>query len=151
MNERKDIAKNVTIIQKQRVIKDYAVGIYARVCTSHKAQINSLAAQVQGLTILAAAHRIWFVADIFIDVESAKTGITRLEFNKMISEFERGGYQILFLLKVLVALDVIRKKAQKPSEKDWQQAIVQVLTSTYEKQFQNTATDSIQTQGHTMH
>jgi hypothetical protein len=44
------------------------------------------------LTILAAAHRIWFVADIFIDVESAKTGITRLEFNKMISEFERGGY-----------------------------------------------------------
>lgn len=61
------------------------------------------------MTRLAAAHRIWFVADIFIDVESAKTGITRLEFNKMISEFERGG-GILFLLKVLVALDVIRKK-----------------------------------------
>ena len=36
MNERKDIAENVTIIQKQRVIKDYAVWIYARVSTSHK-------------------------------------------------------------------------------------------------------------------
>ena len=42
MNERKDIAENVTIIQKQRVIKDYAVGIYARVSTSHKAQMDSL-------------------------------------------------------------------------------------------------------------
>lgn len=37
MNERKDIAENVTIIQKQRVIKDYAVGIYARVSTRQKA------------------------------------------------------------------------------------------------------------------
>ena len=36
MNERKDIAENVTIIKKQRVIKDYAVGIYTRVSTSHK-------------------------------------------------------------------------------------------------------------------
>ena len=28
MNGRKDIAENVTVIQKQRAIKDYAVGIY---------------------------------------------------------------------------------------------------------------------------
>ena len=37
MNRIKDMAENVTVIQKQRVIKDYAVGIYARVSTSHKA------------------------------------------------------------------------------------------------------------------
>ena len=34
MNGRKDIAENVTVIQKQRVIKDYAVGIYDRVSTN---------------------------------------------------------------------------------------------------------------------
>lgn len=44
MNGRKDMAENVTVIQKQRVIKDYAVGIYARVSTSHKAQMDSLSA-----------------------------------------------------------------------------------------------------------
>ena len=52
MNERKYIDENVTVIQKQRVIKDYAVGIYARVSTRHKAQMDSLSAQVSGLTMV---------------------------------------------------------------------------------------------------
>ena len=37
MNGRKDMAENITVIQKQRVIKDYAVGIYDCVSTSYKA------------------------------------------------------------------------------------------------------------------
>lgn len=58
MNGRKDMDENVTAIQKQRVIKDYAVGgIYARVSTSYKSQMDSLSAQISGLTKLAAAHR----------------------------------------------------------------------------------------------
>ena len=65
-NERKDIAENVTVIQKQRVIKDYEVGIYARVSTTHKAQMDSLSVQVSGLTRLVAAHRTWFVADVLL-------------------------------------------------------------------------------------
>ena len=40
----KDLAENVTVIQKQRVIKDYDVEIYACVSTSHKAQMDSLSA-----------------------------------------------------------------------------------------------------------
>lgn len=95
MNGRKDIAENVTVIQKQRVIKDYAVGIYARVSTSYKAQMDSLSAQVSGLTRLAAAHRIWFVADVFIDVASAKTGSKRSEFNRMINDCEHGNLDII--------------------------------------------------------
>ena len=110
MNGRKDIAENVTIIQKQRVIKDYAVGIYARVSTSHKAQMESLSAQVSGLTRLAAAHRTWFVADIFIDMAFAKTGSTRSEFNRMIHECEKGSLDII-LPKVLAVLEVMLKKA----------------------------------------
>lgn len=95
MNGRKDIAENVTVIQKQRVIKDYSVGIYARVSTSHKAQMDSLSAQVSGLTRLAAEHRTWFVADVFIDMASAKIGTTRSEFNRMISECEKGNLDII--------------------------------------------------------
>ena len=74
MNGRKDMAENVTVIQKKRVIKDYAVGIYARVSTSHKTQMDSLSAQISGLTRLVAAHRTWFVADVFIDVAIADSG-----------------------------------------------------------------------------
>lgn len=46
MNGRKNITENAMVIQKQRVIKNNSVGIYARVITSHKAQINCLVAQV---------------------------------------------------------------------------------------------------------
>ena len=95
MNGRKDRAEDVTVIQKQRVIKDYAVGIYARVSTNHKAQMDSLSAQVSGLTRLAAAHRTWFVADVFIDMASAKIGTTRSEFNRMISDCEKGNLDII--------------------------------------------------------
>ena len=95
MNRSNEIYGDVIVIQKQRVIKDYAVGIYARVSTSHKAQIDSLAAQVSGLMRLAAAHRTWFVSDVFIDVASAKTGTTRSEFNRMIKECERGNIDIV--------------------------------------------------------
>lgn len=56
-----------------------------------------LDAQVLGLTKLAVAHITWFVADIFIDVESAKTGTTRLEFNRMIGECGKGNLDIILI------------------------------------------------------
>lgn len=95
MNGRKDMAENVTVILKQRIIKDYAVVIYARVSTSHKAQMDSLSVQISRLTRLVAAHRTWFVADIFLDVESANTGSKRLEFNRMINECKHGNLDII--------------------------------------------------------
>ncbi len=57
--------------------------------------MESLATQVSGLTRLAATHRTWFVADIFLDVASAKTGTSRTEFNRMISECEKGNIDII--------------------------------------------------------
>ena len=57
--------------------------------------MDSLSAQVSGLTRLAAAHRTWFVADVFIDMASAKIGTTRLEFNRMISDCEKGNLDII--------------------------------------------------------
>ena len=57
--------------------------------------MDSLSAQVSGLTRLAAAHRTWFVADVFIDAASAKTGSIRSEFNRMINECEHGNLDII--------------------------------------------------------
>ena len=51
--------------------KDYAVGIYAREVQAIKSKMDSLSAQISGLSRLAAAHRALFVADVFIDVGSA--------------------------------------------------------------------------------
>ena len=51
--------------------------------------MESLATQVLGFTRLASAHRTWFVADIFLDVTSAKTGTPRTKFNRMLSECEK--------------------------------------------------------------
>ncbi len=49
-----DYNKQITVIERTRVIKDYSVGIYARVSTSNREQLDSLAAQVSGLTRMAA-------------------------------------------------------------------------------------------------
>lgn len=71
------------------------VGIYARVSTNQKAQMDNLSAQISGLTRLAATNMSWFAADMFIDVGSAKTGSSRSEFNRMISECEKGNIDII--------------------------------------------------------
>lgn len=97
MNE---LNKDVIVIHPQRVIKDYAVGVYARVSTNRKEQLDSLAVQVSGLTHLAAAHMTWFVADIFLDVASAKVGSSRNEFNRMIEECEKGNIDIILTKSV---------------------------------------------------
>ena len=89
------VKNNITVIASNRVIKDYSVGIYARVSTNSREQLDSLAEQVSGLTRLAAAHRTWFVADVFIDVASAKTGSSRKEFNRMIKACELGDIDIV--------------------------------------------------------
>ena len=100
MDKIDELNKDVIVSHPQRVIKDYAVGVYARVSTNRKEQLDSLAIQVSGLTRLAAAHMTWFVADIFLDVSSAKVGSTRSEFNRMIDECEKGSIDIILTKSV---------------------------------------------------
>ena len=95
-----ELNKDVIVIHPQRVIKDYAFGVYARVSTNRKEQLDSLAVQVSGLTRLAAAHMTWFVADVFLDVASAKVGSSRNEFNRMIDECEKGNLDIILTKSV---------------------------------------------------
>lgn len=95
-----ELNKDVIVIHPQRVIKDYVVGIYARVSTNRKEQLDSLAVQVSGLTRLAASHMTWFVADIFLYVASAKVGSSRNEFNRMIDECAKGNLDIILTKSV---------------------------------------------------
>ena len=71
---------------------------------------------MSGLTRLAAAHMTWFVADVFLDVASAKVGSSRNEFNWMIDECEKGNLDIILTKSVSrfgrdtkEGLEVIRK------------------------------------------
>ena len=100
MDKIDELNSDVIVIKPKRVIKDYAVGIYARVSTNRKEQLDSLAVQVSGLTRLAASHMTWFVADIFLDVASAKVGSSRNEFNRMIDECEKGNLDIILTKSV---------------------------------------------------
>lgn len=43
MDKIDELNKNVVVTKPQRVIKDYAVGIYVRVSTNRKEQLDSLA------------------------------------------------------------------------------------------------------------
>lgn len=100
MDKIDELNKDVIVIHPQRVIKDYVFGVYARVSTNRKEQLDSLAVQVSGLTRLAAAHMTWFVADVFLDVASAKVGSSRNEFNRMIDECEKGNLDIILTKSV---------------------------------------------------
>lgn len=62
------------------------VGIYARVSTAGRAQLRSLAAQISGLTRYVAKQEGWLLADIYMDVDSAKTGSDRREFVRLLTD-----------------------------------------------------------------
>ena len=85
----------MTIIRSSRVIKDCDVGIYFRVSTNHKEQIDSIPIEASELTKLASEHRKWFVADNSIGATSAKTDSYRHKFRRIISECESKSIDII--------------------------------------------------------
>ncbi len=64
------------------------VGIYCRVSTNEKEQLYSLAAQISALTREVANVSQWRLADVFIDIASAKGETPRREFERLIRECE---------------------------------------------------------------
>ncbi|MGI6731148.1 MAG: recombinase family protein [Anaerovoracaceae bacterium] len=64
------------------------VGIYCRVSTNEKEQLYSLAAQISALTRAVANVSQWRLADVFIDIASAKGDVPRREFERLIKECE---------------------------------------------------------------
>ncbi len=64
------------------------VGIYCRVSTNEKEQLYSLAAQISALTRAVSNVIQWRLADVFIDIASAKGDVSRREFERLIKECE---------------------------------------------------------------
>ncbi len=64
------------------------VGIYCRVSTNEKEQLYSLAAQISALTRAVANVSQWRLADVFIDIASAKGETPRREFERLLRECE---------------------------------------------------------------
>ena len=71
------------------------VGIYCRVSTNEKEQLYSLAAQVSALPRAVANVSQWLLADVFIDVASAKGDVPRREFERMLKECEEHNISVV--------------------------------------------------------
>ncbi|NLP15839.1 MAG: recombinase family protein [Clostridiales bacterium] len=61
------------------------VGIYCRISTNEKEQLYSLAAQISALTRAVANVSQWRLADVFIDVASAKEKWNKRAIETMIA------------------------------------------------------------------
>ena len=66
------------------------VVIYARVSSNTMDQLESLKAQVSGLTKFISGHNNWKLVDIHIDIASAKKDSFRPAFHQMIEECKAG-------------------------------------------------------------
>lgn len=64
------------------------VGIYCRISSNDKEQLNSLVEQISALTRAVANVNQWRLCDAFIDICSAKGESKRKEFERMLQECE---------------------------------------------------------------
>lgn len=82
------MVKNIWYIPAKRTDPGMNVGIYCRVSTAEKNQLQSLAAQISALTRAVAHIDQWKLTDTFIDIASAKGDLPRREFDRMLREAE---------------------------------------------------------------
>ncbi len=82
------MSPKIWYIPAKRTDPGMNVGIYCRVSSGEKNQLNSLAAQISGLTRAVANVEQWKLTDTFIDIASAKGEKPRREFERMIHEAE---------------------------------------------------------------
>ena len=66
------------------------VVIYARVSSNSMEQLESLKAQISGLTKFVSGHNNWKLVDIHIDIASSKKDSVRPAFKQMINECKAG-------------------------------------------------------------
>lgn len=95
------------------------VVIYARVSSNTMDQLESLKAQVSGLTKFISGHNNWKLVDIHIDIASAKKDSSRPAFHKMIEECKAGLTDIVVVksisrlgrdtIEVLDAINTLRE------------------------------------------
>lgn len=82
------MAKRIIYIPPTKPLEIQMVGIYCRVSSNKRSQLESLAAQVSALTNAVAKVSKWKLEDTFIDIASGSAGTKRKEFDRMIQECE---------------------------------------------------------------
>ena len=80
------------------------VVIYARVSSNTMDQLESLKAQVSGLTKFISGHNNWKLVDIHIDIASAKKDSFRPAFHQMIIEECKAGLTDIVVVKSISRL-----------------------------------------------
>ncbi len=89
------MSPQMNYIPARKPLETKKVGIYCRVSSNKATQLESLAAQISGLTKEVAKISKWILEDTFIDIASAKAGSNRREFNRMISQCESHNISII--------------------------------------------------------
>lgn len=87
--------KKVEIIPATKTREDKKVVIYARVSTTHGEQLESLFAQISGLTRYVSLVPSWRLMDIYIETQSAKAKSPRKEFARMLKDAESKNFDIV--------------------------------------------------------
>lgn len=122
------------------------VVIYARVSSNTMEQLDSLKAQISGLTKFVSGHNNWKLVDIHIDIASAKKDSFRPAFHKMIEECKAGLTDIVVVksisrlgrdtIEVLDAINILRESQVriifKQEELDTLTVVSSLLISTIE-------------------
>lgn len=115
--------KKINLILPKKQFQIQRVGIYARVSTTDKDQLNSLVAQISALTRLTSHYSNWKLVDIYIDITSGKTKSSRKEFLRMLEDIKKEDVNIIVTksvsrfgrdtVDVLEALKVIKQASAR--------------------------------------
>jgi len=89
------MAKRISYIPATKPFLVKNVGIYCRVSSNKKEQLNSLATQISALTSSVSKIEQWKLVDTFIDIASGKAGETRNEFDRMITACESKNISVI--------------------------------------------------------
>lgn len=92
--------KKINLILPKKQFQIQRVGIYARVSTTDKGQLNSLVAQISALTRLTSHYSNWKLADNYIDIASGKTKYSRKEFSRMLEDIKKEDVNIIITKSV---------------------------------------------------
>ena len=88
--------KKITQIPKRYHFSEYKrVGIYCRVSTTNRDQINSLSAQASALTQRVYQNFHWKLADVYLDIRSGTSTSGRDQFQRMVSDCKKGNLDIV--------------------------------------------------------
>lgn len=88
--------KTIRQIPQRHHFPEYMrVGIYCRVSTTNRDQINSLSTQVSALTQRVQQNFHWKLADVYLDIRSGTSISGRDQFQRMVSDCEDGKLDIV--------------------------------------------------------